>query len=94
MNEIEKNEIGMEQDCETQEISVNESTETSGNGNLAKVALGVLAVAVGAAGVVAYKMRDKIEERQIKNLKKKGFVIYKKKDSNDVEDDGSEDDAE
>ena len=51
--------------------------EESGNGFAGKL-VAILAVgAVGVIGGLLYKNREKLEQRQIKKLEKKGYVIYK-----------------
>lgn len=61
---------------------VYEETETSGNGNLGKIVLGVGAV-VAAAVAVAHFTKNKRREYQIKKLEKAGYVIYKPEDDTD-----------
>ena len=51
--------------------------ETSGGGVLGKVIVGAVVAGVGALGVLAYKNRNKIEERRIKKLEKKGYVVLR-----------------
>lgn len=58
-----------------------EEDEKSGLGSLlVKGALGLGAAGIGAAGALAFKNKEKIKNkitnRQIKKLTKKGFVVY------------------
>ena len=53
-----------------------EETECSGDG-VGKLVAGLLVVGVAAVGGLAYAFRDKLEERKINRLRKKGYVIFK-----------------
>ena len=69
-----ENEI-MEMHNEVEFVEVNEEPEeTTGNGLLGKIVAGAVVVAIGA-GALIYKNRNKLEERRIKKLEKKGYVI-------------------
>ena len=67
-----------------------EAPEKSVGGTLVKLAIGFgAAVAVGV-GAFVYKNRDKIEQKRIEKLKKKGYVIYKKPEPVANDDDSDE----
>ena len=51
--------------------------------SLGKLALGVGLVA-GGIGILCYKFKDKFEEHQVKKLKKKGYVVIKPEDEEDI----------
>lgn len=53
-----------------------DDTEASGGGIFGKVLLGLAAVGVGAA-VLYHKNKDKIDERRIRKLEKKGYQVTK-----------------
>lgn len=68
-----------------------EYPETSSNGILGVLALATVAVG-GAVGGLIYKNRNKLEERKIKKLEKKGYIITRPDPVEDVEpEDGSDD---
>lgn len=69
MEEIENNEVN---DAEYHEEPVN-----TGNGVVGKVVFGVVAAAAGVTALVLHKTKDKREQRTIRNLEKKGYVISK-----------------
>lgn len=78
------------------EVETHEEPETGSDGSVvAKVAIGL--VAVGAAAVAAWKNKDKLvawnDERKIKKLEKKGYVIQKKVED-EAEDVPVQDDSE
>lgn len=50
--------------------------EGSGFGKLA-VGLGILSLGAAIIAGVAYKCKDKLEERKIERLRKKGYVIFR-----------------
>lgn len=58
-----------------------EDYQASNGSVLGKVVLGVVAASATVLGVVAFKCKDKItakkEQRAIKKLEKKGYVVYK-----------------
>lgn len=62
--------------------------ETSDNGIVGKVMVGLVLAVGGAAAFVWHKTADKREERAIRKLEKKGYVITKV-----IEDDTSEEDV-
>ena len=64
------------------EPEVYDEPEESGIG-LGKLALGVGLVA-GGIGILCYKFKDKFEEHQVKKLKKKGYVVIKPEDEDDI----------
>lgn len=57
-----------------------EEPETTGNGIVGKIAIGAVAAVVGAGAFVYYKTKDKREQRTIRKLEKKGYVISKQID--------------
>lgn len=66
------------------EVEMNEELEEEfeeSNGIFGKVAVGIGVVAIGVATTLVVKNRDKIkaklEERKIRKLEDKGYVIYK-----------------
>lgn len=61
---------------ENSEVEVYDETEKSGNGILGLV-IGAVVVGAGTVAALAYKNRNKIEEKKIEKLRKKGYVIYK-----------------
>ena len=67
------------------EPEVYDEPEESGI-SLGKLALGVGLVA-GGIGILCYKFKDKFEEHQVKKLKKKGYVVIKPEDEDDIFDD-------
>ena len=75
------------------EPEVYDEPEESGI-SLGKLALGVGLVA-GGIGILCYKLKGKIEEHQVKKLKKKGYVVIKPEDEDDIfEDDDCIEDIE
>lgn len=64
------------------EPEVYDEPEESGI-SLGKLALGVGLVA-GGIGILCYKFKGKFEEHQVKKLKKKGYVVIKPEDEDDV----------
>ena len=71
------------------EPEVYDEPEESGI-SLGKLALGVGLVA-GGIGILCYKFKDKFEEHQVKKLKKKGYVVIKPEDEDDVFEDKDDD---
>ena len=75
------------------EPEVYDEPEESGIG-LGKLALGIGLVA-GGIGFLCYKYKGKFEEHQVKKLKKKGYVVIKPEDEEDIfEDDDCIEDIE
>lgn len=68
-NEIMNNEI-----IETEEMGIQETPESSGNGIVGKLAVGAVIVGAGVAAFL-YKTRAKREKKNIEKLRKKGYVI-------------------
>ena len=64
------------------EPEVYDEPEESGI-SLGKLALGVGLVA-GGIGILCYKFKGKFEEHQVKKLKKKGYVVIKTEDEDDI----------
>ena len=76
-NEETKNEI-MELDNDTEaEVYDLEPEEESGNGILGKILIGAGVLAAGGLAALVYKNRDKLEERRIKKLEKKGYTVIR-----------------
>lgn len=71
------------------ESEVYDEPEESGI-SLGKLALGVGLVA-GGIGILCYKFKDKFEEHQVKKLKKKGYVVIKPEDEDNIFDDEDDD---
>lgn len=65
---------------------VNEETDNSSGQVLAILGIGALAIGAGVAAFI-YTQRDKIEQKRIEKLRKKGYVIYKEEPEDDFEDD-------
>ena len=87
MNEEMKN---FEENENTEVTEICDDLETSDNGIVGKIVVGAVIVAVGAAAAFVYKNRAKIEERQIRKLEKKGYLISRPEDvadTNEVESD-------
>ena len=80
-NEIIEPEV-IENDIDVLEPEVYDEPEESGI-SLGKLALGVGLVA-GGIGILCYKFKDKFEEHQVKKLKKKGYVVIKPEDEEDI----------
>ena len=74
---MENNEL-MTTEMEQEIVMDDYETECSGGG-LGKLAVGAAIVTgVAALGAFAYnKCKDKLEERKIERLRKKGYVIFK-----------------
>ena len=62
---------------------VNDKTDNSGVQALAILGVGALAIGAGVAAWL-YIQRDKIEQRKVEKLRKKGYVIYKQEPVEDV----------
>lgn len=77
-------------------IELDEEPETSGGGILGKIVVGTVVAAVGVGAALLYKNKGKLDERRIKKLEKRGYVVYKTDDSDESEDvvDDDVDDAE
>lgn len=59
--------------------------ETTGNGIVGKIVVGVVAVGAGVGALVWHKNKAEREERAIRKLEKKGYVISKVQDAVVVE---------
>lgn len=70
--EIENNEV-----TELVPAEYHEEPETTGNGIVGKIAVGVGLAVAGAAAFVWHKTKDKREAKTIRKLEKKGYVISK-----------------
>ena len=84
MNEEMNNTFEGIENIEATEIS--NDLETSDNGFVGKIVVGAVIVAVGAAAAFVYKNRAKFEERQIRRLEKKGYLISRPEDDANSED--------
>ena len=80
-NEIMEPEV-IENTVDVLEPEVYDEPEESGI-SLGKLALGVGLVA-GGIGILCYKFKGKFEEHQVKKLKKKGYVVIKPEDEDDI----------
>ena len=87
-NEIMEPEV-IENNIDVSEPEVYDEPEESGIG-LGKLALGVGLVA-GGIGILCYKFKGKFEEHQVKKLKKKGYVVIKPEDEDDIFEDEDDD---
>lgn len=70
---------------EATEVEINEEPIETGNGIVGKIAVGVVAAVVGAGAFAWYKTKAKREERTIRKLEKKGYVITKEEPVVEVE---------
>lgn len=68
---------------------VNEETDNSGVQTLVILGVGALAIGAGLAAWL-YTQRDKIEQKKVERLRKKGYVIYKPES---IEDSNSEEES-
>ena len=66
----------------TEMVEINEETENSGIGTVVKIVAGVV---ITGLGILAYKNRHKLEERQIRKLEKKGYLVVRPEDEMPVE---------
>lgn len=80
-NENEIMEPEVIENTDVLEPEVYDESEESGI-SLGKLALGVGLVA--GVGILCYKFKDKFEEHQVKKLKKKGYVVIKPEDEEDI----------
>ena len=87
-NEIMEPEV-IENTVDVLEPEVYDEPEESGI-SLGKLALGVGLVA-GGIGILCYKFKDKFEEHQVKKLKKKGYVVIKPEDEDNIFDNEDDD---
>ena len=62
---------------EATEAEYYEEPVEAGNGIVSKIAIGAVAAVVGAGAFIYYKTKDKREQRTIRKLEKKGYVISK-----------------
>lgn len=65
---------------EATEAEYYEEPVETGNGVVGKIAIGAVAAVVGAGAFIYYKTKDKREQRTIRKLEKKGYVISKQID--------------
>ena len=66
-------------DVETEEVmdTVVDSTENRENGSVGIFVAGAVFAGIGAIAAIAWKNRDKLEERRIEKLRKKGYIVYR-----------------
>lgn len=62
----------------TDMVENDEEPETSGKGIVGKLAIGALVV--GGAAALIYKNKHKLEERKIRKLEKKGYIVVRPED--------------
>ena len=62
---------------ENLEVAENENCEDSGKGILGKILVGAVIAAGAGVGAALYKNRDKLEQRRIAKLEKKGYRVFK-----------------
>ena len=62
---------------EATEVEINEEPIETGNGVVGKIAIGIGLAVAGAGAFVWHKTKAKREERTIRKLEKKGYVITK-----------------
>lgn len=86
MNEEMKNLEAIEN---TDVMEICDDAVSSGNGIVGKLVVGAVVVGAGVAALL-YKNRAKLEERRVRKLEKKGYVIYRPGDF-DYEEENSED---
>lgn len=77
VEEIENNEAA--------ELEVYEEPVKTGNGIAGKLAVGIGIAVAGATAFVWHKTKAKREQRAIRKLEKKGYVIYKDEPTEVVE---------
>ena len=75
-NEETKNEI-MELDNDTDVEVYDLEPEEESSGILGKILIGAGVLAAGGLAALVYKNRDKLEERRIKKLEKKGYTVIR-----------------
>ena len=68
---------------------VNEETDNSGVQTLVILGVGAFAIAASVAALL-YTQRDKIEQKKVERLKKKGYIVYKPES---IEDSNSEEES-
>ena len=66
-------------DVETEEVmdTVTDSKENKDNGSIGIFVAGAVIAGIGAIATIAWKNRDKLEERRIEKLRKKGYIVYR-----------------
>ena len=76
---MEENEIRTEEFNENEETEVYVEPETSGKGTFGKIAIGASILGgLGAIAAFIYKKnRKSIEERRIRKLERKGYIIQR-----------------
>lgn len=84
---MEDKEIMTEEINENEEIEVYNEPEESGSGILGKVVIGALVVVGAGVAALIYKNKGKLDERRIRKLEKKGYIIQRPIDvDTDVDD--------
>ena len=72
-------------EIENTEIEEMDDEVVESGGGLGKIVVGIGVVAAGALAALAYKNKAKLEERRIEKLRKKGYVVYKEDEDDDLE---------
>lgn len=70
---------------ETTELEVCEEPVETGNGIVGKIVVGAIVAGAGVGALIWHKTKAKREARAIRNLEKKGYVIYKAQDEDVIE---------
>lgn len=65
---------------EVKEVEVCEEPVETGNGIVGKIVVGAIVAGAGVGALIWHKTKAKREERAIRKLEKKGYVIYKTQD--------------
>ena len=88
---MENKEIMTEEINENEEIEVYTEPEESGSRILGKVVIGALVVVGAGVAALIYKNKGKLDERRIRKLEKKGYIIQRPIDADtDVDDEVEE----
>lgn len=74
---MEENEIRTEEFNENEEAKVLNDQESSGSGIVAAVIVGAVVLVGAGIAALIHKNKDKIDERRIKKLEKKGYTIQR-----------------
>lgn len=91
-NEETKNEIMELDNNETEMDLYGLEPEEESSGILGKILIGAGVLAAGGLAALVYKNRDKLEERRIKKLEKRGYTVIRPEV--EYEDDDFDDDFE
>lgn len=90
-NEETKNEIMELDNNETEMDLYGLEPEEESSGILGKILIGAGVLAAGGLAALVYKNRDKLEERRIKKLEKRGYTVIRPEVEEVEEDDFDED---